>query len=267
MKKNNHVTLRRRHKAKILHRFAFIFTLMLIIPLTLFAQEKSITGLVTDSKTGEPLIGVSVTLEGTSTGTVTDIDGRFSLKTPTNSTLRVIYMGYITQTVKVGNQSNVNIKLSEDTQLLDEVVVVGFGTQKKVNLTGAVGIANAKDIQDRPVMLATQALQGLVPGLNISQNNGSLESRAKINIRGTGTIADGSTNSPLILIDGMEGDINALNPQDIENISILKDASSSSIYGSRAPFGVILITTKKGTMTLYRPSSKTLLIHTVILMN
>ena len=248
MKKNNHVTLRRRHKAKILHRFAFIFTLMLIIPLTLFAQEKSITGLVTDSKTGEPLIGVSVTLEGTSTGTVTDIDGRFSLKTPTNSTLRVIYMGYITQTVKVGNQSNVNIKLSEDTQLLDEVVVVGFGTQKKVNLTGAVGIANAKDIQDRPVMLATQALQGLVPGLNISQNNGSLESRAKINIRGTGTIADGSTNSPLILIDGMEGDINALNPQDIENISILKDASSSSIYGSRAPFGVILITTKKGTI-------------------
>lgn len=248
MKKNNYETLQRRHRAKILLRFAFVLALMLIIPLTLFAQEKSITGLVTDSKTGEPLIGVSVTIEGTTTGTVTDIDGKFALKTPANSTLRLVYMGYITQTVKVGNQSNLNIKLSEDTQLLDEVVVVGFGTQKKVNLTGAVGTANAKDIQDRPVMLATQALQGLVPGLNISQNNGSLESRAKINIRGTGTIADGSTNSPLILIDGMEGDINALNPQDIENISILKDASSSSIYGSRAPFGVILITTKKGTI-------------------
>ncbi|PXV61005.1 TonB-linked SusC/RagA family outer membrane protein [Dysgonomonas alginatilytica] len=248
MKKNNYVTLKCRDKVRIIHRFVLILALVFIVPVTIFAQGKSITGLVTDSKTGEPLIGVSVAAEGTTTGTITDIEGRFSLNVPQNSTLKLVYMGYITQSVQVGNQTNLNIKLVEDSKLLDEVVVVGFGTQKKVNLTGAVGIATAKDIQDRPVMLATQALQGLVPGLNISQNNGSLESRASINIRGTGTIADGSKNSPLILIDGMEGDINALNPQDIENISVLKDASSSSIYGSRAPFGVILITTKKGTV-------------------
>lgn len=129
--------------------------------------------------------------------------------------------------------------------MLEEVVVVGFGTQKKVNLTGSVGIATAKELESRPVSSATQALQGLVPGLKITTSSGALDQNMDISVRGTGTIGS-SSGSPLILIDGMEGDINTVNPQDIENISVLKDAAASSIYGSRAPFGVILITTKKG---------------------
>ena len=141
---------------------------------------------------------------------------------------------------------SININLQEDTEMLDEVVVVGFGTQKKVNLTGSVGIATAKELESRPVASATMALQGLIPGLQISTNTGEIDKTASINIRGNGTIGDGSSGSPLILIDGMEGDLNTINPQDIENISVLKDAAASSIYGSRAPFGVILVTTKNG---------------------
>ncbi len=136
--------------------------------------------------------------------------------------------------------------MKEDTEILNEVVVVGFGTQKKVNLTGSVGVAEAKELESRPVMNATQALQGLIPGLQISTNTGEMDKNMSINIRGTGTIGDGSSGSPLVLIDGMEGDLNSVNPQDIENISVLKDAAAASIYGSRAPFGVILITTKEG---------------------
>ena len=138
------------------------------------------------------------------------------------------------------------VTLKEDTQTLDEVVVIGFGTQKKVNLTGAVSTVDAETFEARPVATATQALQGVVPGLQISTSTGELDQNMNINIRGVGTIGDGSSGSPLILIDGMEGDINTVNPQDIENISVLKDAAAASIYGSRAPFGVILITTKKG---------------------
>ena len=161
-----------------------------------------------------------------------------------NAKLQVSYIGYITQESTVKG-SILNFTLKEDTQTLDEVVVVGFGTQKKVNLTGAVGIATAKEIESRPVTSATQALQGLVPGLKISTNSGMLEKNMDISVRGTGTIGDGSSGSPLILVNGMQGDLNTINPQDIENISVLKDAAASSIYGSRAPFGVILVTTKK----------------------
>lgn len=137
--------------------------------------------------------------------------------------------------------------LKDDTQTLDEVVVVAFGTQKKVNVTGAVSTVGAKEIAARPVSSTVEALQGVVPGMNISTSSdgGSLKGNKEFNIRGTGTIGKGSSVSPLVLIDGMEGDINAINPQDIENISVLKDAAASSIYGSRAPGGVILITTKK----------------------
>ena len=219
-----------------------------VFPAAAFAQDINIRGVVLDKATDDPIIGASIFVEGnTHIGTITDIDGKFSLKAPRNSVISASYIGYITQKIKVTKDGeSITIKLAEDSKLLDEVVVVGFGTQKKENLTGAVGIATAKEIQDRPVMLASQALQGLVPGLNISQNSGSLEARAAINIRGRGTIGDGSSGEPLILIDGVEGDINALNPQDIDNISVLKDAASSSIYGAKAPFGVILVTTKKG---------------------
>lgn len=208
-------------------------------------QKTIITGIIQDSF-GEPVVGANVVEKGTTNGITTDIDGKFSLNVAENATLQISYIGYIPQEIPVKNQAFLSITLIEDLQKLDEVVVVGFGTQKKVNLTGSVGVADATTFKDRPVMTAAQALQGMVPGLQISQNSGNMEDRPNINIRGTATIGDGSSGSPLILIDGMAGDINALNPQDIENISVLKDAVASSIYGSRAPFGVILVTTKRG---------------------
>lgn len=213
-----------------------------------YAQNNvKVSGTVLDEK-GEPLIGVSIVAKSTTAlGTVSDIYGNFSIAVPGNNTvLQFSYMGYVTQEISVGSKREINVIMIEDAKSLDEVVVVGFGTQKKVNLTGSVGIATAKDLQSRPVMNATQALQGLVPGLQISTNTGELDKNMSINIRGVGTIGDGSSGSPLILIDGMEGDLNTVNPQDIENISVLKDAAASSIYGSRAPFGVILVTTKRG---------------------
>ena len=208
-------------------------------------QANKVTGIVKDAN-GEPVIGANVTVKGQSIGTITDIDGRFVLDAPKDAVLQITYIGYVSQEVKVSGKKELTIVLKEDTRTLDEVVVVGFGTQKKVNLTGAVGLATAKELESRPVTSATQALQGLVPGLQISTSSGELDKTADISIRGTGTIGEGSSGAPLILIDGMEGDLNTVNPQDIENISVLKDAAASSIYGSRAPFGVILVTTKSG---------------------
>ena len=228
-------------------------TLLIMLLLTgisyIYAQQLTITGTVIDKSLGDPVIGASVLVEGTTNGTVTDIDGKFSINASKGNVLNISYIGYQTQTIKLdGNQTVLTIQLGEDTQALDEVVVVGFGSQKKVNLTGAVSTVDNKTLASRPVAQVGQALQGVVPGLNMSLNNqgGSLGNALKVNIRGTGTIGEGSTDSPLILIDGIEGDMNALNPDDIERISVLKDAAASSIYGSRAPFGVILITTKSG---------------------
>ncbi|MBC8602390.1 TonB-dependent receptor [Parabacteroides acidifaciens] len=207
---------------------------------------RRISGIVKDSH-NEPVAGASVSVLQTTNGTVTDMDGNFTLDIPEGSTLQVSFIGYRPQNVVVGNRTILDITLQEDTQALDEIVVVGFGTQKKVNLTGSVGVATSKDFESRPVQNAVLALQGVVPGLNItnSGNGGELNAAKSIDIRGTGTIGN-TSSSPLILIDGMAGDLKALNPQDIESVSVLKDAAASSIYGSRAPFGVILITTKTG---------------------
>ena len=208
-------------------------------------QTINVTGTVNDAL--GPVIGASVVEKAnTGNGTITDMDGNFSLMVPSDATLVISFVGYATQEIPLNGRTSISVNLKEDTEMLQEVVVVGFGTQKKVNLTGSIGIADAKDLEARPVSNATQALQGLVPGLQISTNTGELDKNMSINIRGAGTIGDGSSGSPLILIDGMEGDLNTVNPQDIENISVLKDAAAASIYGSRAPFGVILVTTKKG---------------------
>ncbi|GHU56929.1 SusC/RagA family TonB-linked outer membrane protein [Bacteroidia bacterium] len=212
----------------------------------MMGQISQIKGTVVDAAGGEPLIGVSVVVKGSSGGTITDLDGGFGIDVPAGAVLLFSYVGYNTQEVSVGTQTQIRVVLKENSELIDEVVIVGFGTQKKVNLTGSVGLATAKDLEARPVANVTQALQGLVPGLFITTNTGEIDKNMSINIRGTGTIGDDSSGSPLILIDGMEGDMNTVNPQDIENVSVLKDAAASSIYGSRAPFGVILITTKKG---------------------
>lgn len=211
---------------------------------TVQQQQIKVSGVVKDGM--GPVIGASVLEKGTSNGIITDINGNFSLSVKPGAKLIISFVGYKTQEVQVVAGKNMDIMLEDDTEMLDEVVVVGFGTQKKVNLTGSVGLATSKEIESRPVTSAVQALQGVVPGLKITTSSGELNSNMKVSIRGEGTISDGSSGSPLILIDGMEGDLNTVNPQDIENISVLKDAAASSIYGSRAPFGVILVTTKSG---------------------
>lgn len=210
------------------------------------SQTRIIKGCVVD-KDGVPVIGANIRVKGTKIGTITDIDGNFSLNIDDSASfLEVSYIGYETQSISLKGKKELSIVLKEDTETLDEVVVVGFGTQKKANLTGAVSTVDSETFKERPVQNAVQALQGAIPGLNITSGTGELNATASIDIRGTGTIGDGSSGSPLILIDGMEGDLNMLNPQDIENVTVLKDAAASSIYGSRAPFGVILVTTKNG---------------------
>lgn len=210
-------------------------------------QVNKCTGVVIDAL-GEPVIGAAVMVKGGTIGGVTDIDGNFAIDgVKSGDVLQISFVGYKTQEV-VWKGGVIKITLEEDSQLLNEVVVVGFGTQKKANLTGAVATLGNDVIASRPVNSVVDAMQGMIPGMNFSigSGGGALNSTAKFNIRGTGTIGAGSSVSPLVLIDGMEGDLNAVNPQDIDNISVLKDAASASIYGSRAAGGVILVTTKSG---------------------
>ncbi len=210
-------------------------------------QDGQCTGVVKDGN-GEPVIGASVFVKGTRNGAVTDLDGRFSLTgVKRGSALHISYVGYNDRDV-VWDGSALNVILTDNEQSLNEVVVVGFGTQKKADLTGSVATIDAKNLVSRPVNSAVDAMQGMIPGMNFSigSGGGALNSNTRYNIRGTGTIGAGSSVAPLVLIDGMEGDLNAINPQDIDNISVLKDAASSSIYGSRAAGGVILVTTKSG---------------------
>ena len=213
---------------------------------TVQQANTKVKGTIVD-ETGEPMIGVSVKVLANNTGTITDLNGKFSIDAPKGSTIEISFIGYKTVTVKVDG-SPINITMKEDSQQLDEVVVVGYGSQKKVNVTGSVSMVDSKVIESRPVQNVSQALQGVIPGLNMSvgSSGGTLDSSLNINIRGGGTIGEGSSGSPLVLIDGIEGDMNTVNPNDIENISVLKDAASSSIYGARASFGVIMITTKSG---------------------
>jgi TonB-linked SusC/RagA family outer membrane protein len=200
------------------------------------------TGIVTDEK-GEPAIGANISVKGSTTGTVTGIDGKFELETPANASLVVSYVGYDTETIEIRDRSYITIRLREDTRLLDEVVVVGYGTQKKVNLTGSVAMITADELNSRPVSSVSSGLQGLLSGVTVVNATGQPGANStSIRIRGLGTIGN---SNPLILVDGVEGDMNNLNPEDIQSVSVLKDAASASIYGARAANGVILVTTKK----------------------
>ena len=212
-------------------------------------QQSVCKGTIVDNN-GDPVVGASVFVvsNGQKKGSVTDLDGKFEIAgVASGSSLTISYVGYKTQQV-TWNGKDLKVTLQESSEMLDNVVVVGYGTQKKVNLTGAVSVVNSKQLESRPVTSVAQALQGEVPGLNFSVGNsgGSLNSRMSMNIRGIGTIGSGSNAAPLVLIDGSEGDLYSISPNDIESISVLKDASSSAIYGSRAAFGVILVTTKSG---------------------
>lgn len=194
---------------------------------------------------GEPLIGVSIKEKGTSNGTVSDLDGNFAITTSKSNFLQVSYIGYISQEIKAENGKTLQIVLQENSEILEDVVVVGYGTQKKVNLTGSVSAVTAKELANKPVTSTAQALAGLAPGLSVLQNSGRPGAGASVKIRGTGTFSSAGT-APLVLIDGLSGNLDDVDPNDIQNISFLKDAASASIYGNRAANGVILIETKKG---------------------
>jgi TonB-linked SusC/RagA family outer membrane protein len=201
--------------------------------------QTQVRGMVVDEY-GEPVIGATVQITGTTTGTATDFDGVFTLSAPAGGTLLVSYIGYITQEVPV--RENVRVILMPNTELLDELVVIGFGTQRRGNITGAVSVVNMeRALGDRPITNVGNALQGQIPGLQVTGVPSPGGGRT-FNIRGTTSINGGS---PLILIDNVEGSINQINPEDIETVTVLKDAASAAIYGARAAFGVILITTKR----------------------
>lgn len=206
-----------------------------------------IHGRVLDQK-GVPIQNVSVLIAGTKIGTTTDNDGRFTLTSTDNRNivLEISSIGYQTKTIKLGKQTEIIVTLEQDITGMSDVVVVGYGTQKKINLTGAIDVVSGEELANRPARNVALLLQGTAPSLNITigGRGGEPGARPDINIRGIGTIS--GNGSPLILVDGVEMDINDLNPEDIESVSVLKDAAASAIYGSRAPFGVVLITTKKG---------------------
>ncbi|MDR2564082.1 MAG: TonB-dependent receptor [Prevotellaceae bacterium] len=195
---------------------------------------------------GEPITGASVVVKGSQTVSMTDTEGKFSIAAPLGSTLMVSYVGYVTREIKLDNTVNINIVMQEDLSLLDEVVVVGYGVQKKVNLTGSVSSVNADKIESRSSPNLSSMLTGLASGVTVRQSSGNPGSDgANIRIRGIGTFS-GDYRSPLVIIDGAVADMNSVNPEDVENVSVLKDAASASIYGARGANGVILVTTKKG---------------------
>lgn len=213
--------------------------------LTLLAQSRTISGKVLDAQQ-QPLVGVAVLIDGTSKGVTTSVDGEFTIDAPSSSpvTLHVTSLGYIDQKVNVpASQSIVTVYMQEDAIMLDEAVVIGYGTQKRVNLTGAVSTVGSKDLQNRVSHSLSNMLQGSVAGLNVTTSSGGPGSTASINIRGVTSINDAD---PLVLIDGAVGDLNRINPNDVESISVIKDASAAAVYGARAAFGVILVTTKSG---------------------
>lgn len=213
-------------------------------------QVKTITGMVTDAS-GEAIIGANIRIKGTTTGTITDIDGKFSIEAEPRSVIEVSYIGYLTQEVLVNNQKSIRILLKEDTKTLDEVVVIGYGVQKKADLTGSVANINTEKLNTQSNANIGQALQGKIAGVDIVSQGGNPGAGARIMVRGIGTL---NNASPLYIVDGMYmSSIDNINPNDIASIDVLKDASSAAIYGSRAANGVIIVTTKEGTNTEGKP--------------
>lgn len=209
------------------------------------AQPAKVSGKVTDSG-GQPLPGVTVVVKGTTQGTVTNADGEYALSNISEGAILVFsFVGMRVEEIEVGNQTVIDIAMIADAIDLEEVVAVGYGTAKKVNLTGAVGVADSKRLENRAITSVGQGLQGVIPGLNITYGSGDPAESADFNIRGFESINGGE---PLILVDGIPMDPNRVNPNDIESVSVLKDASAAAVYGARAAFGVVLITTKKGKM-------------------
>lgn len=222
--------------------FLFIFTFLCTLPL--YAQL-SLSGRVTDAESGEALIGATVAIKGAAGGATTDLDGRFRLQAPNEeATLIVSYVGYVSQDIPIGKQRDFSISLSESRSVLEEVVVVGYGAQKRSSISGAVSSINSNEISQLPVLRTEQALQGRVAGISVAQNSGSPGSALTVRVRGTSSIGN---SEPLYIVDGIPVDgLDFLNPNDIQTINILKDGASAAIYGARGGNGVVLITTKTG---------------------
>jgi TonB-linked SusC/RagA family outer membrane protein len=229
-----------------MNKFYFSLAICCLLYSVVSAQNRSLSGVVSDAKNGVTLIGVSILVKGTNQGTSTDANGKFSIAVPGNKAVLVInYVGYVKQEVEAGTQEQLNIRLAPDETALSEVIVIGYGTVKKRDLTGSVVSVKGDDIAKVPSSNPLESIQGKVPGVDITRSSGSASSGVNINIRGTRSISAG--NGPLIVVDGVQySSLQDLNPNDIASMDILKDASSTAIYGSRGANGVILITTKKG---------------------
>ena len=223
-------------------RFLFTFVMALMVTMTAFAQKRTFTGTVVDSN-GEPLIGASVVQKGTTNGGITDIDGNYSVQVDAGSTLVFSYVGY--ETLELAAADGLRVTLKDDSKMMDDVVVIGYGTQKKSVVTAAIAKVSADDLGSTAPVRVDNALKGLAAGVQVTSSSGQPGAASRIRVRGTGTI---NNSDPLYIVDGMpiEGGIDYLNPSDIESIEVLKDAASGAIYGARAANGVILVTTKKG---------------------
>ena len=209
------------------------------------AIQKTISGKVTDEK-GESVVGANVTVKGTAIGTITDVEGMYKLTVPDEAkTLTISFIGYLAQDVAIGKESVINIVLVSEIQALSEIVVVGYGTQRRSDLTGSISSVKGDDLTQLPVIRADQALQGRAAGVVVTNNDGAPGGNTTIRIRGSNSITGG--NNALVVVDGFQsGNLSAINPNDIESIEILKDASATAIYGSRGSNGVILVSTKRG---------------------
>lgn len=245
MTKTNLLSKREKAGAFTLPRKLFLALVALLMATPVFAQNVDVSGTVVDVN-GDPLIGVTVMVNGTSNGAATDLDGQYTLKNvPSKGKLTFSYIGYAQQVVDVKGRTKIDICLLEDSQALDELVVVGYGTIKKQDLTGAVSVVNSSEITAKGSASVLESLQGTVPGVNITKATGRTNGAINMEIRGKSSI--NSDTTPLYVVDGVQtGDISFLNPQDIERVDVLKDASSTAIYGSRATAGVVMITTKSG---------------------
>ena len=228
---------------KTLQVFTWLFVILAVTTSVLHAQTVTVSGTVTDNEGGEALPGVTVLEKGTTNGTPTDVDGKYTINVEANSTILFSFVGFTTQEVQINGRSQLDVVLVTDVTALDEIIVVGYSTQNRQDLTGAVSSVNVENIQKLPGADVSSLLQGQIAGVISTPGSGAPGSAPIIRIRGLGTIGD---NNPLFVIDGIPGDISTINPTDIESINILKDASAATIYGSRASNGVVIVTTKRG---------------------
>ena len=233
--------------------FNSVLFILLLVPAMIFAQS-TVSGTVTEQSTSSPLPGVNVIIKGTSTGASTDFDGNYTISVSNGDVLVFSYVGFRTQEITYNGQATINVQLEEDAALLDEIVVIGYGSVKKEDLTGSADLITSDDFNQGPMVSAQQLIQGKIAGVSVTSGGGAPGEGQNIIIRGLGSLS--LTSSPLIVVDGIPLDnggvggsrnpLNLINPNDIESMVVLKDASATAIYGSRAANGVIMITTKKG---------------------